>query len=93
MPNEALDIQISVNVPVPNISIGVNRTWKNVTIEVEKGGSYYPPYTGKYHITPTLYWQQRLETFGKSMTDDVLVDSIPFTETSNPQGGKTIVIG
>lgn len=93
MPSEALDIRIGVTVPVPDISIGVNRSWKTISMEVEKGGSYYPPYEGSYHIVPALYWQQRLETYGRSMTDDVLVDAIPFTETSNPQGGKTIVIG
>ena len=93
MPSEALDIRIDVNVPIPDISIGVNRTWRTIQIEVDKGGAYYPPYTGSYHIVPALYWQQRLETYGKSMTDDVLVDAIKFTETTNPQGGKTIVIG
>lgn len=93
MPHEALDIQIGVSVPTPDIRIGVNRHWKAISIAVEKGGSYYPPYTGSYHIIPALYWQQRLETYGKSMTDDVLVDAIKFTETSNPQGGRTIVIG
>lgn len=93
MPSEMLDIQIGVNVPVPNLSIAVDRTWKNVSLAVEKGGSYYPPYTGNYHVIPALYWQQRLETYGKSMSDDVLVDAIPVTETHNPQGGRTIVIG
>ena len=91
--NEMLDIRIEVSRQTPDISIGVDRTWKNVTLEVEKGGSYYPPYQGPYHITPTFYWQQRLETYGKSMTEDVLVDSIKITETSNPQGGKSVVIG
>lgn len=93
MPGRALDIDLSVEAVIHEISLGVDRTWKNVTLDVEKGGSYYPPYQGPYHITPTFYWQQRLETYGKSMTEDVLVDSIKITETSNPQGGKSVVIG
>ena len=91
--NELLDIQIEVSRQTPDISIGVDRTWKNVTLEVEKGGSYYPPYEGPYNVTPTFYWQQRLETYGKSMTEDVIVDSIRITDSLNPQGGRTIVIG
>ena len=93
MPGRALDIDISVEAVIQEISLGVDRTWKEVSMEVNKGGNYYPPYEGPYHITPTFYWQQRLETYGKSMTEDVLVDSIKITETSNPQGGKSVVIG
>ena len=93
MASEMLDIQISVNRQPKDVSIVVDRTWKNVGIAVDKGGSYYPPYEGPYNVTPTFYFQQRLETYGKSMTADVLVDSIKVVETVNPQGGKTIVIG
>ena len=80
--SEALDIRIEVN-----------RAWKTIDFAVEKGGTAYPEYEGPYEVTPALYWQQRLETYGKSMTEDVLVDSIRITETSNPQGGKSVVIG
>lgn len=93
MQGEMLDIQLNISRDTPDISIGVDRTWRNVEFEVEKGGAYYPPYTGIYHVRPALYWQQRLETTGKSMSDDVLVDAIPLTQTTNPQGGTTIVIG
>jgi len=93
MPDEVLDIRIGVTISAPDIFIGVDRTWKEIGLGVERGGAVYPPYTGSYHVVPALYWQQRLETYGKSMTDDVLVDAIRITETSNPQGGKTIVIG
>ena len=91
--SEALDIKLQVDLSGKSIEIGVDTSWKNIGIGVEKGGAVYPPYTGNYHIIPTLYWQQRLETYGKSMTDDVLVDAIRITETTNPQGGKTVVIG
>ena len=93
MPAEMLDVRIQVDRQPKDISIGVDRTWKNVGLSVDKGGSYYPPYEGPYHVQPTFYWQQRLETYGKSMKEDVLVDSIKVVETVNPQGGKTVVIG
>lgn len=93
MPTEALDIRLNVELSEPDISLGIDRTWKTIEIAVDKGGSYYPPYTGNYHVIPSFYWQQRLDTYGKAMLDDVLVDAIKVTETSNPQGGKTIVIG
>lgn len=82
MPAEMLDIRLQVD-----------RTWKNISMEIDRGGPVVVPYDGPYYVKPGFYFQQRLETFGKRMTDDVLVDSIKVTETSNPQGGKTIVIG
>jgi len=93
MPGRALDIDISVEAVIQEITLGVDRTWKDVSLEVNKGGKVYPPYGGPYNVTPTFYFQQRLETYGKSMTDDVIVDSIKVTESLNPQGGRTIVIG
>jgi len=93
MPGRALDIDISVEAVIQEITLGVDRTWKDVSLEVNKGGKVYPPYEGPYNVTPTFYFQQRLETYGKSMTDDVIVDSIKVTESLNPQGGRTIVIG
>ena len=76
-----------------DIQINVERSTKDIELTVEKGGQYIFPYAGPYHVTPTLYFQQRLETNGKSMSEDVLVDSIRVTESHNPQGGKTIIIG
>lgn len=91
--SEALDIQINVDRSAPNVAIAINDTWREVQLSVERGGAYYLPYEGPTHVTPTLYWGQRLETYGRAMPDDVVIDAIPFTETSNPQGGRTIVIG
>ena len=93
MPNEMLDIRLTVSNETQNISLEVDRKWKEIGIEVDRGGATILPYEGPYYVKPTFYWQQRLSTFGKQMLDDVLVDSIKVTETHNPQGGKTIVIG
>lgn len=91
--NELLDIQIGVERTSPEIGIAVDRTWKEVGFEINKGGPEYPDYTGPYVVKSTFYFQQVLETYGRHMTDNVIVDSIKVVETSNPQGGKTIVIG
>lgn len=93
MSERMLDIQIAVAMPTPDILLGVNRRSKTVSIEVDRGGEYFPPYEGPYRVVPALYWQQRLATYGKHMEDDVLVENIHITETLNPQGGRTIVIG
>lgn len=93
MSNEALDIRIAVDRSAREVSIEVADRWKEVSIGVERGGPIYLPYEGSYHIVPALYRQQRMRTYGKYMTNDVLIDSIKFTETENPQGGVTIVIG
>lgn len=82
MANEMLDIQMEVN-----------RNWKTVELEVEKGGKAYPPFAGPYEIDASFYFDTRLNTYGKSMTDDMVINRIPVIEASNPQGGKTITIG
>lgn len=91
--NEMLDIRIGVSRVTPEIGIAIDRRWKDVSIGVDRGGPEYHDYTGPYHVAPTFYFQQLLETNGKHMTDNVLVDSIKVTESLNPQGGRTIVIG
>ena len=54
---------------------------------------HYDDYTGAYIVTPILYDEQQLLTRDKHMLDDVTVRAIPVTETTNPYGGRTIVIG
>ena len=51
-----------------------------------------PSYEGPYEVTPRIY-EQTLETEGKQMDDDVTVYEIPITNTTNPYGGQTVVIG
>lgn len=93
MASELLDIRVEVNRDVKNVEIDVNRNWKTVEMAVEKGGKSYPPYAGPYIVDASFYYDTRLNTYGKSMTDDVTVNKVPVVETSNPQGGKTIYIG
>lgn len=51
-----------------------------------------PYYNGDYEVTPTAY-EQSLETKGLRMTDDVIVNEIPYYETTNESGGYTVIIG
>lgn len=50
------------------------------------------PYDGPYIVIPKVEGQT-LETDGKTMQDDVTVTAIPYYQTSNPQGGYTVIIG
>ena len=52
----------------------------------------HPTYDGEYSITPHFF-EQKLETKEKLMTDDVIVEVIPVHEVTNPAGGTTITIG
>lgn len=58
----------------------------------EGSGGILPAYSGSYNVIPKIK-SQKLETKNKSMTNDVNIESIPYSEVSNPEGGKTIVIG
>lgn len=49
-------------------------------------------YGGSYEIMPKIA-SQTFDTDNKLMTDDLTVLAIPVTYTSNPQGGKTVLIG
>lgn len=49
-------------------------------------------YTGDYIVTPKII-QSKLPTANKLMIDDVTVRKIPYQETTNPSGGKTVIIG
>lgn len=61
----------------------------NVSIR-EVGGE---PYTGEYDVTPKVSTPVVLQTEGKTMKKDVTVLKIPQFEVSNPEGGKTLIIG
>lgn len=46
----------------------------------------FDPYPGPYIITPLAWQDQILETKDKTMTDDVTVLEVPYTEVSNIHG-------
>lgn len=50
------------------------------------------PYIGEYTVTPKTT-SQTLATRHKTMQDNVMVLEIPYYETTNEQGGYTVIIG
>ena len=86
--------------PIPSITgilqkrenlIGVLSEPHELTCTIDKSAvvNYY---TGDYEITPAVY-SQIMPTRNKTMYDDVTVQEIPYYETSNEQGGYTVIIG
>ena len=50
------------------------------------------PYTGEYTVVPDFY-EQTLDTKNRRLKDDVTVEAIRVSRTSNPSGGTTVYIG
>lgn len=50
-------------------------------------------YTGQYNITPLPDVEQILRTNKTVLRDDVVIQPIPYYETSNEAGGYTVIIG
>ena len=62
------------------------------TLSAVGNGGGGDPYTGEYTVTPT-FADQTLETQGLYMLDDVTVEAIEVSRTTNPSGGTTVYIG
>lgn len=66
-----------------------------IDFEVEEqivyGGGYLD-YEGPYDVTPR-FTEQVLPTEDKHMLEDVTIEPIEVSRTSNPYGGKTVYIG
>lgn len=69
------------------LSAGVQLTGKLSTAPSHS----YPPYTGDYEVTPKTT-PQTLETAGKVLAKDIVVNAVPYFETSNEQDGWTVYI-
>lgn len=52
-----------------------------------------PKYDGEYTVTPSASDDKTLLTAGKTMTKNLKVEKIPFSEVTNTQGGTTVNIG
>lgn len=52
-----------------------------------------PQYSGEYIVTPSTNDDKTLLTAGKTMTKNLKVEKIPFSEVTNTQGGTTVNIG
>lgn len=56
------------------------------------GGGIYPSYSGPYDIIPLAFIDQQLPTEGKVLSRDLVVQEVPYLETSNDSGGITVSI-
>ena len=52
----------------------------------------YPPYQENYSVTPKAGVQQVLKTANKLLTEDIIINPIPYYETTNPSDGITVYI-
>lgn len=50
-------------------------------------------YSGSYTVRPQPGEAVVLDTDGKILQEDIIVNEIPFLAVSNPQGGETVTIG
>ena len=78
-------VEVHVSIQSNNVTyhVGFNEA-------IISGGSL-PWYDGSYTVQPKIV-SQTLNTKQMSMKDDVTVEAIPYSEVTNPQGGKTVNI-
>lgn len=50
-------------------------------------------YTGVYTVTPTVDLDTILETTNRKLEGNIIVNKIPYFETTNESGGYTVTIG
>lgn len=58
----------------------------------EGGGSVFPVYAGETTVTPKVKESIELETQNKVLLENIIVNEVPYYETSNPKG-TTFIIG
>lgn len=85
-------MQVSVDGYVVSMSVANSQQLIPFGIGAEYHMDAAETYDGEYTVTPRLY-AQTLDTDRKLMADDVTVYEIPVTQTSNPYGGQTVLIG
>lgn len=50
------------------------------------------PYVGPYEVAPKAFSAQILDTSNKILSDDIVIDKVPYYETANKDGGITTYI-
>lgn len=74
------------------VKTGYNGTFESFRDNIGKFLSI-APYEGSYNITPFIDIDQILQTSSRLLTEDIIVNRIPFAQTSNLAGGYTVTIG
>lgn len=64
----------------------------DIIIEAAPSAPYHS-YTGEYEVTPKAYIDQILRTNKRVLDDNIIIEKIPYHETDNAAGGRTVSIG
>ena len=78
----------------PKVKVSISKLNINIKVGFGQGGEYTGEvYEGPYTVTPLGKNQVELLTNAKLMEENVIVEKVPVSETSNEAGGYTIYIG
>ncbi len=78
----------------PKVKVSIGKLNINIKVGFGQGGEYQGEvYEGPYTVTPLVKNQVELLTKSKLMEENVIVEKVPVSETSNEAGGYTIYIG
>lgn len=64
-----------------------------VSVAVTAVPSDQEPYTGEYEVTPDISGEQVLATANKYLAKDIVINPVPYSETTNASDGVTVYIG
>ncbi len=81
--SEDIDVELQDNGHDISVSFGKLQT---------ASGNGGEPYEGEYVMTPKIY-EQMMPTKNKVLRKDVTIKAIPYVESDNVAGGKTVRIG
>lgn len=91
--NSALFLDIELSESSQALDVFLSDSNQTLDVELFGGGAgRFPYYDGAYVVDPRKV-AQVLETKDKSMSDDVTINAIFYSEVSNPAGGDTCYIG
>ena len=85
-----MDHPLVIHIPLTVIS--ETEPIKLKVVETGGGGPVYPVYHGPTVVTPKVRESTELETRNKVVQANIVVEEIPYFETSNPKG-LTFIIG
>lgn len=85
---------------VPEVAVVTAKEGSSVVLEAREesaavhafDSAHVPGYSGEYEVVPGLSESTTLPTKGRRMSGDLVVEPVPYYETSN-EYGTTIVIG
>ena len=86
------DIEMNI-APEADILLVCDRPDDLVLEDSFAGSSDYVPYGGPYEIDPVFHSDTTLATRNKLLTRNLTVRQIKITESTNPSGGRTVLIG